>query len=270
MNSDFFEIIIPSVAFFVAFFMADILLEMGVVFLLNRLFYQQWIFVIKIACVPQEKWHRRAELALCLILSFSLLALIALTHAIDIFIASDFEIKIYVLELLLATILIYRITARLLPADACENCQCFLRKAHQYLFFLTSTLIAVLTLLLINQHYEGFKRFVHASLVYPISGHRPLILENVTKSELLTTFRQQIYRGLCPRIDYSTCSADTPINIVYVTTQSDLSTDPLPINHQNLKDYLSGRACTKGDTTFLLTDHGQWYWVIDESKIVKE
>jgi hypothetical protein len=57
------------------------------------------------------------------------------------------------------------------------------------------------------------------------------------------------------------------VNLVYVTTHDDLRTDPLPINHYDPKEYLSGRACSKGDTTFLITEHGQWYWVIDEDRI---
>jgi len=270
MGSDLFEIILPSFAFFLAFFIVNIFLEIGVVYLLNTFFFAHWFIVTKITCSRKKKWHRWAELALCLILSFSLLAIVAATHAIDIFVASDWEIKIYVLELFLATILIYRITSHLLPLDIIGNCKDFLTKAHRYLYFFISSLVAILALLLISQHYENFKRLVHASLVYPITGQQTLILKNGTKSGLLTFFRQQIYRGLCQRVDYSTCGANTPVvNTVYVTTHYDLKTDTRPINHYDPKDYLSGRACTKGETTFLLTDHGQWYWVIDESKIIK-
>lgn len=271
MGSDLFEIILPSFAFLIAFFMANILLEMGVIFLLNYFFYRHCIAVSKIACARKKKWHRPTELALCLFLSFSLLAIIVSTHAIELLLVSDWEIKIYTLELFLATILVYRITAHLLPNDACGNCKRFLTKAHQYLYFFTSAFFAILTLLLISQHYEDFKRFVHSNLAYPITGQPTLILKNGTKSGFLITFRQQIYQGLCPRTDYSASSADTPVvNMVYVTTQTDLRINPLPINHYDPKEYLSGRACTQGDTTFLLTDHGQWYWVIDESKIVKK
>ncbi|MBI5421686.1 hypothetical protein HZA44_00950 [Candidatus Peregrinibacteria bacterium] len=271
MSSDLFEIILPSLVFFFAFFVVNILLEMGVVFLLNTFFCKHWMIVTKFACSRRRKWHRRAEFALCLSVSLSLLAIIAATHTIDIFVASDLEIKIYVLELFLATLLIYRITSRLILSDIIGNCKELLLKAFGYLFFFTSVLLAILTILFLNQQYESFKRLIHSTLIYPITGKHALILKNGTKGGLITAFREQIYQGLCPRMDYSTCTSDAPVvNLIYVTTQLDLRLDTHPIIHSDPKDYLSGRACTKGSTTFLLTDHGQWYWVIDESKIVKE
>lgn len=271
MSSDLFEIILPSLIFLFAFFAINILLEMGVVFLLNTLFNRHWMILTKFACSRKKKWHRWAEFAFCLFVSLSLLAIIAATHAIDIFVALDLEIKVYVLELFLATLLIYRITSRLILSDIIGNCKELLLKTFGYLFFLTSTLLAILTILLLSQQYETFKRLIHSTLIHPITGKHALILKNWTKGGLITAFRAQIYQGLCPRMDYSTCTSDTPVvNLIYVTTQLDLRLDTHPINHSDPKDYLSGRACTRGDTTFLLTDHGQWYWVIDESKIVKE
>ncbi|MBI5755198.1 hypothetical protein HZA41_03205 [Candidatus Peregrinibacteria bacterium] len=265
MSSDIFEIIIPSVAFFLGFFLAYMLLEILVLLFLNRFFFRYWGISAEMIDIPRIQRNHRIELAICLFISFFILALIYFSQVIGILLTSTVEVRVFVLEIFLSLLLIYLITTHHLVKDD------FIQKTHKYLFFYISSIVFIFTIILSNQNYENYKNYIHASIIHPLTANRSMILESKERRRLLTEFRQKIYSDLCPRVDFSTYYKNgRVVNFVYVVTHPDLKIAGRPIIRSNLKDYLSGRLCSNDKTSFLLTDHGQWYWVIEGQRIAKK
>lgn len=264
MSSDLFEIIIPSVAFLMAFFLAYTLLEMGITLFLNAFIFRHWGFAAQATDPRPTQDSGHIELGICLFISAFVITMVCYSRIFDILLSSSAEVRVFTLELFLAMLLVYSLTTHQLQQNN------FVKKIHKYLFFYLSSIVFVLSTLFANQYYETYKNYIHANLIAPLAGEHPMTLESRERKRLLALFRHQIYNDLCPRTDYTTVYKSGRVtNFVYVVTHPDLSIADKPILRSNLKDYLSGRLCTSKDISFLLTDHGQWYWVVEGTRIAQ-
>lgn len=258
MNSELFDVIIPSIAFFIAFFVAYSLVEALIILLLNRLIFRTWGFTPEKLIKSQELYGQKIKIGTLISIVILLVLLIRFTGLIGVLQAATPEVKVLAVETFLAMILIYLTTTRPLTRFDVE------RSIHKYLYVYLSIIVFTFTMLTADRSYASYKDFINANVTATIRGVEQT-LESREKDALVDEFRQQIYRGQCPETDFTKTSQKNGItNFVYVTTSSDLIRadvsydDDLDVN----KD-LRGRLCTDGAQTFLLTDHGRWYWVIE-------
>ena len=257
MSSELFEIIVPSIAFFFGFFLAFTLIEMMIVLLLNGFVFKHWSFVVDVVMRAKVR-HGKVIIftTLALILVF-IAMLFKYTAVIKVLQNASLEEKLYAVQILLVILLTYRLaTSHLLELT-------FLKQIHRYLFIYISIVIYVLMILLVNNQYKNYQRFINATIVHPIQENVKVVLENRKRKYLLNEFRRQIHNGRCPHVDYTDNLVIGNVKqFVYITTDSNLSISNTTTS-DTPKSYTVGRACTYANETFLLTDYGQWFWVID-------
>jgi hypothetical protein len=265
MSSDLFEIILPSFAFFASFFLLYTILEMLTALSLNLIIFHYWGFATEVADLPKMKRNRRIELAIALFIALFIVSLVLYSRVLEVLLASTIEIRVFALEVFLAMILIYMITTHELLDDN------FIRKAHKYLYFYMSAIVFVAMIIFSGRYYETYKNYIHVNLIYPMTEGRSMTLESSERKRLLAEFRHMIYKRLCPEADFSSYyRSGRVVNFVYVVTHPDLKIAKKPLLATDLKAHLSGRLCSSGNTSFLLTDYGQWYWVIQGERIAKK
>lgn len=262
MSSELFEIIIPSIGFFAAFFLAYLLVEMMVVVILNRLIFRAWGIATQITDYPKLKRNHRLELGVSLFIAFSTIALVLRSRLIELLLVSQLGTRLFALEAFLGMVLIYSITTHQLVRDD------FIQKVHKYLYFYLSSIVFVVCIILADRYYGTFQNYIRANIIVPIANDRSLVMENKLRQELLADFRYRVKKGTCPRVDFTTPNQIGIVrNMVYVTTHPDLNISKTPILRSNPRDYLTGWLCDDLRASFLLTEHGQWYWVVQEGRI---
>lgn len=259
MDSELFEIIIPSVAFFVAFFLVFTLLEMMIVLLLNGFVYHHWSFVADVVMRVKVRHGKLARFITLTAVIVFIVLLVQYTAVVDVLRSASIEEKLYAAQILLVILLTYLIATRhLAKLD-------FLKQIHRYLYIYLSTITYVFMVLLVHSQYLNYQQYIRATIIVPIQKNVDIILENRVRQELLKEFRLQIYNKRCPRVDLTTEMIEgTARHFIYVTTHPDLSLIKEVIDEDASKNYLVGRLCTNGTDSFLLTNYGQWYWVIDQ------
>lgn len=258
MNSELFDIIIPSVFFFIAFFLAYSLIEAMIILFLNRLLFHYWGFTVEKLEQSQQLYRKKVKTLTLFAILVLIGALLSFTRFIEILSAATLEIKVLALETLLAMILIYLTTTRKFTTLAVE------KTIHKYLYIYLSIIVFTFTIIVADGSYERYKTFINANITAIVKGVERKLEKNY-KNDLLAEFRQKIYKGECREIDYVQESEKASAkHFVYVSASDDLRRVKTSLEAMNDDEkYFRGRACTNGVETFLLTDHGQWYWVLD-------
>ncbi len=247
----------PSIALFVLSFMIVIILELLVVLLLHRFIFNNWKFAVDVVFRSQVNHADIVKRVSLVFIALYLLVIVVFSDFFGILMTTSREVQIFAVELLLAMAFIYlRITRKLVELN-------FMKSIYRYLFVYISALIYVGSVITMSFAYEGYKDFINANLTAPIRDTIEYRIESNKRRELLREFRAQIYRSDCPLTDFTQIKDPSSKHFVYVTTHLDLKTVDNPINPGDASSYLSGRLCTseKG-INFLLTEFGQWYWVI--------
>ncbi len=258
MNSELFDVIIPSIAFFVAFFLAYSLVEALIILLLNRLMFRTWGFTPEKLIQSRELYGQKIKWGTLISIVLLLAVLIRFTGLLQVLQAATPEVKVLAVETFLAMILIYLTTTRPLTRLDVE------RSIHKYLYVYLSLIVFTFTMLTADRSYGAYKNFINANVTATIRGVNQT-LESREKDALVDQFRQQIYQRQCPETDFSkTIQKSKVTQFVYVTTNDDLVRAKTSYDEDaDVTKDLRGRLCTDGSQTFLLTDHGRWYWVIE-------
>lgn len=259
MDSELFEIIIPSVAFFMAFFLVFTLVEMMIVLLLNGFVFHHWSFIADVVMRVKVRHGKLVRFVTLTAVIVFIVLLTRYTAVVEVLRSASIEEKLYAAQILLVIVLAYLIaTRRLAKLD-------FLKQIHRYLYIYLSTITYVFMVLLVHNQYLSYQQYIRATIIVPIQENVNIILENRERQELLKEFRLQIHNKRCPRVDLTTEMIEgTARHFVYITTHPDLSLVKETINEEAPKNYLVGRLCTNGTDSFLLTNYGQWYWVINQ------
>ena len=258
MTSELRDIIIPSIAFFVAFFLAYSLVEMLIILALNRLLFRAWGFTPEKLVQSRELYGKKIKIATFVVVVILLGLILKFTEFHTILAKATLEIKVLAAETLLAMILIYLTTTRPLTKLDVE------RSIHKTLYLYMSVIVFVLTIVAADRSYAAYKDFINANVTATIRGVERKV-DDHEKSALINNFRKLVYQGKCPDINYSSQKGGSGVTqFVYLSTQDDLIQSKIPYEEDPdwTKD-LRGRVCTNGVETFLLTDHGRWYWVVE-------
>jgi len=260
MTSELYDIIIPSIAFFVAFFMVFVLVELTIILFLNILIFKYWGFAINVVIRATVKHGKKIKGFTIAFVAIFIFALILFTSFMDILWHANFGAKILAAEMFFAMALIYITTTKKLPIFH------FMKTIHKYLFVYMSAVVYIFVVVMVNQHYESYQNYINANITHPISKKANIFMENQKRKRLLKEFRQQIYAHNCPRTNMAQYLEGGAVEgFVYVATHDDLKIIDRLIDPTDLADYLIGRLCANEEAAFLLTDHGEWYWVIDDS-----
>ncbi len=264
ISSDLFEIILPSFAFFVGFFLIFTMLELLATLALNIVIFHYWGFYVAKKDFPTLERNRRIELGISLLIASLILVMVRYSKILDVLLSSVAEVRVFAVEVFLTMLLVYLITTRELLDDD------LIKKAHKYLYFLMSSVIFVSVVLFSHAYYTPYKDYVHINVFLPMTQERKLYLANEERQRLLAEFREMIYKQLCPEADFSSYyRSGKTVSFSYIVTQPDLKIALKPLSRGNLKAYTSGHLCSNGNISFLLTDYGQWYWVVPNEMIAQ-
>jgi len=257
MSSELFEIIIPSIAFFFGFFLAFTLIEMMVVLVLNGFVFKHWSFVVDVVMRVKVRHGALVRFFTMVLIAVFIGLFLKYTAVLKILENATLEEKLYAGQTFLVILLTYRLaTSQLMELT-------FLRQIHRYLFIYLSVVVYVLMILLVHSQYDNYQRLINATIVHPISENVKVVMENYQRKKILNEMRRLVHNDRCPRIDYSLdLTRGLTKHFIYVTTDPDLAISE-DVSSDAPKNYTIGRACTYADETFLLTDYGQWFWVID-------
>ena len=258
MNSALIQITVPSLCFFVAFFLVYLILEMVVVLFLNGFFFHYWGLATETPNYPKLKKGFEVEVGISLFIAVSIIFLILKSRIVDLLLISPIGIRLFALEAFFM-VLIYLITTRQLVKND------LIKKIHKYLYFYLSTIVFVAVVIQVNQAFGLLQDYLQTNIIHPYVTSRSLLLENKLTDELLTAFRHKVSNHACPWVDLSTPDQLSKVqNMAYITTHADLDVASKPINRKNPRDYLTGWLCADPRASFLLTEHGEWYWMMDQ------
>jgi hypothetical protein len=264
MSSELFEIILPSLAFFLGFFLVYTLLELIVALSLNVVIFRYWGFAAKETDLPKLKRNFRIELGVSLFIALSIVALVLKSRVIELLLASLIEVRLFALEVFLGMIFLYLVTTHELLEDT------FVRKVHKYLYFHMSSVVFVAMIFFSNHYYGLYQDYINANLFAKTDKGITLTLNSQERKAHLELFRDMIFQGLCPVADFSSYyRSGRVMNFTYVVTHPDLKIAEKPLLVSDIEAHLSGRLCSKGNISFLLTDHGQWYWVTQGERVAQ-
>jgi len=252
--------LLPTILFFVIFFIAFTLLELLVVFFLNRLGRRNWEFMIDVVIRSGVNHGRLIKWLVFLLLLLLIIAMLLTTPIFAVLERATFEFKVFAVVLALFMFLIYALNIQKTSRVKIE------KKIYGTIFFVLSVSAYVVILILANETYESYRHFVNQQLIRPTVVEVSTALEDIKKEKLHQKFRKQYLAGECEPVDYTEEGVQEGelANFVLVAYDSDLSISDTEALPKEATAFLKGQACTDGEETFLITRDGRWYWVHDE------
>ncbi len=249
--------ILPPLLFFVAFSVVFIFLELLLVFVLNSLGRKYWEFVIDVVIRSQVHHGKAIRYALVFVLAVVVAAVVLFTPLVEVLVRGSGEMRLFALILALVMAFFYLVTIRKASRMHIE------RVIYHVVFFLVSIALYIVILCIAEKSYGDYVRYVNANFINPTVETVGNVLENREKDRLLAQFRDMNAKGLCPEKDYTQSKEIGLKNFIWVSDEPALAfgtSKPDSVNDP--KGYLKGKVCTDGKSTFLLTEWGSWYWVI--------
>ena len=258
MNTELANSVIPSAVFFFAFFVAFSLLELLIIFVLNKLERQHWEFVID-TLIRAKVHHGRAIKVIALLGILLVLALILLlTPFLDVIRASTQEFRTFIAVLLFVMLLIYYTTMRKVTKMALE------KKVHGYIYFLVSCVVFAFVVVMADQSYNAYTGYMKSQLIEPAAQKISAEMDAQEAEKILSAFRDDYFAGRCEAIDYKKEKPATLTHFVYARTDDDMIIEGAQVVDENGMPLLKGHKCSDGKNTALITENGRWYWVITE------
>ena len=260
MEQIIYNEILPPLIFFAIFSIVFSLLELIVIFFLNRLGRRHWEFMIDVV-IRSKVHHGKLIKGIVLIIIAILVAwILLLTPLMEVVMSATQELKLLALLLALVMFLIYSINIRKAVRLDIE------KKIYKTIFLIISLILYTFILILANKSYGRYVQYVSTQFVEPtVKGIETVIAEQEEK-QLLEKFRQSYLNDECVTIDYTQIKEDRKVrNFVFIKSEPELAYGESYIDREEPTTFLKGKACSDEENTFLLTEQGDWYWVIDES-----
>ena len=259
METGFTNIILPSIAFFVFFYLAFNIVELLVILLLNGLIFKHWVFFVDKVMYAKVYYGKEMERVAGIVMILIIGSLIKFTALIEILRITSSGVQMMALLMIPAIFIIYFITTKKVPQSN------FLKRIHEHLFIYISAVVYITVIILANHHYVSFQSYINKQVAKPIIISGSEIIEASKKKKLLSQFRIMVANEECPRVNFVVRKFGAVVpSFIYIETDTDLSIEEKPIDHSDPDAYLVGRLCSSHDESFLLTDHGQWYWVFED------
>lgn len=250
----------PTLLFFLAFFIAFSLLELILIFILNRLAAGHWVFFID-RIIRLELHHRRVLWGVAyLSLAGFALYLFYSTSLFSVLQAATLELRGLAAGLLGVMVLVYFLMTRRSTALAIQ------RRIQLYLYLIISLFFYTMIMLMADQMFGRYQEFVNSQLIDPAVRQVEHSVDRQKEEMLLNRFRLQAQTGKCTPVDYRTETSGGVKQFVFVTMDPALASPDFR-DGMDISTELKGQACTDGENTFLLKRDGSWYWVIDVPEV---
>ncbi|MBU0727050.1 hypothetical protein KKA95_00010 [Patescibacteria group bacterium] len=249
------ENIIPSLLFFLAFFIAFSLVELLFILLLNRLEKRNWEFVIDHLIRLKVHHGKLVSIIGGLGIFVVLMSALIFTPFFKVIYYASTELAVLSVLLIFVMVVIYATTTRKMVRLDLE------KKVHGYIYFIVSFILYVFIVTLASQSYNSYQNYVNKTFVDPTVKEVQTKLDEQEEERLLTLFREDYLNGDCIEVDYAEKEATGLTHFIYITTDIEFAT------MKTIEDSMTtfkGYECTDGENTFMLTDEGKWYWVISE------
>ncbi|MBI5421734.1 hypothetical protein HZA44_01220, partial [Candidatus Peregrinibacteria bacterium] len=175
---------------------------------------------------------------------------------LEILVTTGREMRLFALLLALVMALFYSINIRKTATLEVE------KAIYRFVFFIVSLFIYVAVLVVAVKSYDGYVRLVSDAFINPTAIRLGQALAQREKERLLGQFRGMNAQGLCVATDYTDSKEVGLKNFVWVEDEPALAFGSAKPDSENPKNFLKGKACTDEKNTFLLTEWGSWYWVI--------
>ena len=245
MNDLCYQIIPPAIFLF-GFFIVFSLFEFLIVFLLNRLTEKYWEFVVDRLIRFQVK-HRKMISIISILFVILWFVFIYSFYLRNIFLYSTTTINILAGVLLLIILLIYYLSVhRTLKIE-------FQKRVYRYFYIFLSLILYAFILGLASTSYLSYQQYVNVNFVYPAMEKVDDQVDQHKKEMLLEQFRASFEAGECIPVDYEEKDPNL-VHFIYVGSDSETSSDDFS---------LKGMKCSDTENTFLRTEEGEWYWVIE-------
>lgn len=260
MDQVIYNEILPPVIFFVVFSVAFSLLELIVIFLLDRIESKHWEFMIDVVIRTKVHHGKLIKYSVLIILAAFSAILLIYTPLIDVLASSTKELKIFAVLLALVMFLIYAVNVRKSTKIAIE------KKIYETIFFVMSLVLYVSILILANESYGTYAEYIKTNLINPAVQSVEAVTEEQKKNQLLKKFREQYLNNECEKADYSQEEEKAHVvkNFVLIAKEPELAYEDGEFDPEDPKSVLKGMRCLDGENTFILTANGNWYWVIEE------
>lgn len=261
MTASITQFVIPNLLFFVAVFLAFSILQSVIVLFLIWLEHENHdrIMVLMLKCY---KYYRKIQFI------FRMAGAVLIAGAVWIMwsLLKSFvgrpELTFFAVGLLFLITLIYFVLIHLKGRLSLK------RRGDGALYFALSLVLYFFIIMLVDQKFPDYGRFVVTNLVDPAVTGVEKAVEANNEEKLLNEFRTMARGGQCPADDYRReRQRDVIHNFVYKATDTEFKIkegEPIP---GDISAIIQGRKCTNGTQTFQLTDYGKWYQVIDSQKI---
>ncbi|MBN2096818.1 hypothetical protein JW752_05520 [Candidatus Peregrinibacteria bacterium] len=261
MEPVFYSKLIPPLIFFLVFLVTFSLLEIIVIFLLNRIGQANWQFMID-TVIRAKVYHGRLIRWLVIItLMIFVICMLFCTPLLELLVTASNEMRLFAVLLALVMVLIGLINIRKSSPVAIG------RKIYHILFFIISFFLYIFILTAAQESYQSYAAYIQTQLIEPTVKTVELVKEEREEDRLLEKFRQQYQEGKCTDADYTKIEGRQVVvkSFVLVASEPALAFSNTPINLEDPKADLKGKKCTDGENTFLLTGHGNWYWITEDT-----
>ena len=259
MEQVIYSEILPPLIFFIIFSIAFSLLELIVIFLLNRVEQKHWEFMIDV--VIRFRVHHKKMIQYIIIVAVGVLVLsfILFTPLIEVMTLASNELRLFAALLALVMLLIYSINLRKSTRLDIE------KKVYGTIFLVVSIVFYVFILILANERYKSYANYVNRQFISPAGKKVETVIEEKEETRLLKKFREQYLNNECEKADYTQEKKEILLkNLQLIASEPKLAFGDKTVDITDPAETLRGMACSDGEHTFLLVENGNWYWVSEE------
>ncbi len=249
--------IVPQVIFFVSFFVAFTLIEVLIIFILNRLGMSNWAFVIDFIIKAEVHYGKVIKVISRLLILLLAFGLFYTTGTLEILENATPEIQVFAVVLLLNIFIVYATTTRKLTKLAIE------KKIHKTIYVITSLILFVFMTSFADQSYNTYQSIINQNFTEIAVQKVQQSLDENEKQEILENFRGMARRGECTEVDYRGSARNGVTHFILVETDIEFIQVDGNVDATDPESYAVGRECTDGENSFVLTKYGSWYWVIN-------
>lgn len=253
MDQTSLNTILPPLVFFLFFFLSFTLIELVFIFSLNSFISKYWEFAIDIIIRAKVHYGKIIKIVSLIFLLFLLFSVYSFTPFFEVLTSATPVLKNLSIILFIVILLIYFTTTRRMSKMALE------KKVNQYIYFILSIIFYVGIVIIANSSYGSYQNYVNTKFINPTIEKVRATLNDQEKSQLLSQFKQDLQDGKCSFVDYSKQNDGDMKHFIFIAN-NELTSD-IPITETSV---FAGQLCSDTENTFLLTENGEWYWVIAE------
>jgi len=254
MDQNSLNTILPPLIFFLFFFLSFTLIELVLIFSLNRFISKYWEFAIDIIIRAKVHYGGIIKVVSLIFIAILLFSVYSFTSFFEVFTSSTPILRNLSIILFVVILLIYFTTTRRMSKMALE------KKVNQYIYFIISIVLYVAIIIIANGSYGSYQNYVNTKFINPTVERVRATLGEQEKDRLLVQFKQDLNDGKCSFVDYSKEDDGIFRHFIFIANNDEFEDIEKPLN----TSALSGQACSDNENTFILTDYGEWYWVISD------